>query len=121
MQTMRLSEAIRLGAMLKPQGGGCESIRSITHSCALGAALDAVGVEMRYRSGNGAYERVVELWPWLDRITATPRGPVRALTAIYEMNDDGWTREAIADWVATIDAQQEQVEIPAPALVAVEG
>lgn len=38
---MRLSEAIRLGAMLKPQGFGSYFRHGAT--CAMGAAIEAVG------------------------------------------------------------------------------
>ena len=105
---MKLSEAIRLGAMLRPQyqgayfgGGG---------SCALGAALEAIG--------RLAYNEV------LQGCSGDLEFPIIAVSAgcpictfdvhrlgctVTHLNDEhGWTREAIADWVATIEAQQDQ-------------
>lgn len=106
---MRLSEAIRLGAMLKPQGFGsmhpreavesqryCLGIRVIEKSCALGAAQDA-----GYRGD------------WLTKTLAPCPGCSDGAhwwitTAVMHLNDmHHWTRERIADWVETIENQQQ--------------
>ena len=55
---MSCSEAIRLGAMLKPQSYGAMSGRHRTHTCALEAALDAVGSRL-------PWSRAFLLWPVL--------------------------------------------------------
>ena len=111
---MRLSEAIRLGAMLKPQGFGAGSaiLNDVSPTCALGAAADACGLETGYH----AYEK----WRFLGN--AAPPCPGCGCDAaardycvsdigdvVWHLNDEHkWTREAIADWVETIEAQQGQ-------------
>jgi hypothetical protein len=55
---MRLSEAIRLGAMLAPQATG--ALFSKDGGCALGAALLAVGVT----SEGSARVTALALWQW---------------------------------------------------------
>lgn len=106
---LKLSDAIRLGAMLKPQiqdnfwrDGG---------TCALGAALDACG-ELKGDSDLELHLRVRALWPLVSVRVESPTdsGVVRPLLyQIADLNDvDGWTREQIADWVESIERQQEQ-------------
>jgi hypothetical protein len=105
---VKLSEAIRLGAMMKPQGFDGTGNRECPRTCAFGAALDAV-------SG----ENVAEIWPWLR--TLFDPCPVCAdvsRPSYYESfgviphlnNDHRWTREQIADWVAEIEARSTPVE-----------
>jgi len=53
---MRLSEAIRLGAMLRPQA--CRTLLTDDGACALGAALLAVGA--RPERIGAAFNQ----WPW---------------------------------------------------------
>ena len=105
---LKLSEAIRLGAMMKPQGFGAYFTGG--GSCAIGAALDAIG-----------RRRLAEVhWPILMcRLDAAmipvqmPEGCVG--TVIAYMNDDyKWTREEIADWVEGIEAQQVDAVVDAP-------
>ncbi len=108
---MRLSEAIRLGAMLKPQGfGGMSSNPQSTETCAYGAASDALG------------RHVVPLieWPWLESKGRCPdchesfwpdgKEPLKYLSIISSHLNDShiWTRERIADWVETIENQQSE-------------
>lgn len=104
---MRLSEAIRLGALLRPQG-----FYWFFHdfaSCAQGAALEAVGVA--YESHGGGHDLMRAHWLWADQQRASC--PVCGHTSIVRgviahlNNDHRWTREAIADFVATVE--------PAPA------
>jgi hypothetical protein len=118
---MKMSEAIRLGAMLKPQGFGGKSVRSATVSCALGSALDALGVERQ--STGAAHAHLVRLWPWSDRKLAYPTCPVdgcrevyvdKAIAGIWHLNDQHkWTRERIAGWVETIEPQEVEAMSPA--------
>jgi len=119
---LRLSEAIRLGAMLKPQGSGADSIRyrHVTATCALGAACEAVGAEYR-EAGADLYGAVSARWPWVTRaLEALPNGDPWPMyythrsvaDAIYTLNDHGWTREQIADWVETLEAQHEPLADP---------
>jgi hypothetical protein len=108
---MRLSDAIRLGAMLAPQGfNGYQDAWGRT--CALGAALEAIG---RLGASHRAYLSWASLYPWLRGL------PWRACPAcagylsepglielIVHLNDTHrWTREQIADWVATIEPREE--------------
>lgn len=104
---MRLSDAIRLGSMLHPQcfgsmhsylPGRVYEADAIIGSCALGAAEDA---------------------GWfltLDQRTFTSHHIQCPACAIYHgrvkvvshLNDDHrWTREAIADWVETVERRLE--------------
>ena len=122
---MKLSEAIRLGAMLKPQAFGIMFNNGGT--CALGAAADALG-----RLDDIDREVVPfmsEIWPPEWNISTQLGGNLAAIilskerircpdcTRIYHavgsvvmhLNDfHCWTREAIADWVETT----EQATVP---------
>lgn len=112
---MKLSEAIRLGAMLKPQGRG-RFVNKNGQTCAFGAALDAVGRLECY----GAHP--AGLWPWITTTavvlspTALVASRVSVFWAIVTLNDGArWTREQIADWVATIepaDSAAVSVDVP---------
>jgi hypothetical protein len=113
---MRLSEAIRLGSTLNRQGfgdfrtyGGVNGVRT----CALGAALAAVGVTElpTIIADEGVYYALFWRWPYVQvrRVTTCPSGvcghaaiPLNELIA--HLNDmHRWTRERIADWVATME------------------
>jgi hypothetical protein len=99
--TLRLSEAIRLGAMLKPQGFGWFNTDD-GGTCAMGAAMQAAGH--------------IRDWPVVKKSPAAcPACPLVRVSdnthnatgaMIVHLNDDHrWTRERIADWVATLEAQ----------------
>lgn len=110
---MQLSEAIRLGSMLKPQATGRVSKNGGT--CALGAALEAVGE----RTGEGWF-RVYDLWPIARRHvpypgTSTHHGKTMLVgSCCWILNDaDGWTREQIAEWVASLE-QSLTTDAPVP-------
>lgn len=114
---MRLSDAIKLGSMLKPQAFEGES--HITATCALWAAGDAVGIgaaDPKYPS-QFDYGRLAEMFPMLHQELTCPAGchdygPRRIEAVIWHLNDwHRWSREQIADWVATVEPQ----ETPAPA------
>jgi hypothetical protein len=112
MTTMKLSEAIRLGAMLKPQRFGGLYVDSGT--CALGAAMDAIGALPKKQSvicSDAEWEPALRLWGGLlDRrvahpVNASPEDLV--CHVITNLNDSHkWTREQIADWVETIEVAQ---------------
>lgn len=99
---MKLSEAIRLGAMLRPQSFGWQEAVS-SGSCALMAANEAIGNAMSDFFG------VVNAFPMLNEKRECPTcGEHHELHWIIAMhlNDKyRWTREQIADLVATIEAQ----------------
>ena len=110
---MKLSEAIRLGAMLRPQA--FKVYFWLDNSCALGAAAEAAGVS--YGCTSTAHFRIVLLWPWL-RTMVGRQCPACALDAcprklIAHLNDDHkWTRERIADWVATVEPPESCAAVP---------
>lgn len=101
---MRLSDAIRVGAMNKPQAFGC--MEHAGHTCALGAAFDAVG--LLFVSNRGDKARL--MFPEMCSFVPGPcdcdiAGAVECV--IVHLNDGHlWTREQIADWVATIEPQE---------------
>ena len=113
---MRLSEAIRLGAMIRPQAVG----RAFRHgrSCALGAALEATGMAYNARRQRVDLD-VTERWPWANDRHLKVRCPscrtcfhTGAGDVIAHLNDTHlWTRDAIAEWVETI----EPADVPAQA------
>ena len=112
---MKLSEAIRLGAMLKPQANGGYAGEG---SCALLAAADALGIATVFdvRAGRYLVDYVVleRRYPFLLDIVDSPvhtflraRAPIMR-DVIWHLNDScGWTREQIADWVETIERAQD--------------
>lgn len=98
---MKLSEAMRLGSLLtKP-------IKNFFHSgdgaCALGAAGFAIGQE--------SYIGVERVYPWL--VTGDADCPACPMigcapeTIVLHLNDmHEWSRERIADWVATVEPKE---------------
>jgi len=98
---MKLSEAIRLGSMLRPQAFG--KIFDGKSSCAFGAAQEALGLHWDFP--------VVITWPWLDDPLICPAclltEQLGAAVISSHLNDKHqWTREEIADWVATVEPQK---------------
>lgn len=111
MSTLKLSEAIRLGAMLKPQafdalvsGEGGKG-----GSCAIGAAIEAFGIEMDEFACDLLAARVS--FPVVGCPCCLAAGFGKKLDVIMHLNDvHRLTREQIADWVATIEPQTETAE-----------
>lgn len=112
--TLTLSEAIRLGAMLKPQA--FHELYSPTSggSCALGAAADALGL-LDTEAGGYKSGLVPESWKWALRPAECPlcgtdfrlapliaRREVQAVI-VHLNNFHRWTREQIADFVETLE------------------
>lgn len=127
---MKLSEAIRLGAMLRPQ---CRnSLLSIAGgSCAFGAALEAVGFasspeDLHDQRKEPWYIFAPKAWPIVDVIFPDPvNGDMhKAMTIIAALNnapgDAQWTRERIADWVAEQERAIEAQQLAAPVELPVE-
>ena len=121
---MRLSEAIRLGAMLRPQAKG-----RLFHeggSCAIGAAYEALGLVKKLDdnldTGCGVSRLMPTVYPWLTSLyrgcphdekcaewSLSTAHTFHAL--IPHLNDDhSWTREQIADWVEQQEQKLEQEE-----------
>lgn len=115
---MKLSEAIRLNGMMKPQGKGNDSIVSRVAPCALGGALQSIGRQPE--DMREAYRILVEEWPWISHVTLCPCGhphircthPWMTVAAvIWTLNDlHGWSRSAIADWVQQFESSLSMAE-----------
>jgi hypothetical protein len=113
---MRLSEAIRLGAMLKPQGFGATVMRSrhVETSCTLRAACDALGVDV----SEYPYGEMAARYPFLRGLPCPACGGTdgghTGVYVVFHLNDvHKWTRERIADWVATVEPQSGPESEPA--------
>jgi hypothetical protein len=103
---MKLSDAIRLGAMMKPQA--FEGWADTGGSCALLAAAEACGMEPRINEiaqrPSVDYDALRERFPML---TAA------LICEVFKRNDSlRQTREEIADFIATLEAQQEHPAQP---------
>lgn len=91
-KTLKLSEAIRIGAQIRPQ---CSvEFYDDGKSCALGAALEAIGKRdeaMSYRANEVA-------WPyeWISKYFVLPED-FDELKDVGYLNDEGLSREQIAD------------------------
>lgn len=103
---MRLSEAIRLGAMLRPQAFG--RLRVDGGSCALGAAYEAAGI-LRADGETVALHALMVTFPLMDQDCGCPvphcylqKDELGEIVA--HLNDEHrWTRNAIADFVASCE------------------
>lgn len=110
---MKLSEAIRLGSMVRPQAFG--NYYDADGSCAMGAALEAHGhrdsILARLPCAVSLKAMAPE-WVWATTTmqTACPFGCLTcsSFAIAAHLNDyHRWTREAIADWIATIEPQEQ--------------
>lgn len=82
--TLKLSEAIRIGARLRPQ---CKrSFFYYGKSCAIGAAIEGIGLK------DADLVRVL-------RTRFAKAWDSGVLNKVYAMNNSGQTREQIADWL----------------------
>jgi len=145
--TMKLSEAIRLGSMMKPQAFGdyfrwesdTEDGTPPIASCALGAALDAIGEGHGPGSNGWHLDAIVRTtWPVLwqptdcsalgcghacgvidacsvdgDGVVAIRRSVAKQIVHLNDYHK--WTRDQIADWVATIEPAEQPDAEPAAA------
>lgn len=105
---MRLSEAIKLGAMNGPQAFG--ALHRNGGSCALGAAGDAVGIQWDMNDIDAGVVALHVNFPTLLRRTTCPvsHGHNGVADIMVRLNDlHGWTRERIADWVETVERSLE--------------
>ena len=107
---MRLSEAILMNGMVRPQGQGVESMYSEAAPCALGGALQSIGKQVTVQDYkiSAPYTAIQTAWPWTDKLVAPPwdkKTPFLSIVSIiWRLNDDcGWSRAAIAEWVATVE------------------
>jgi hypothetical protein len=115
---LKLSDAIKLGAMMKPQGFG--RIYDGENTCAFGAAYDAIGILERlcdeFKRGvhpllseEGQIRKYYEFTGWrVSRVLCPQCGVSQPFFAITHLNDDHrWSREAIAGWVESLEKQSE--------------
>lgn len=106
---MKLSQAIRLGAMMRPQGRAGLLVNGKT--CALGAACEAVGIVIgEVGTHSRIYSDLRERWPLLTLSGphSNCMGANDIMQAIWMMNDICChTREQIADWVESIESIEE--------------
>lgn len=114
---MKLSEAIRLGAMLNPQGFG--KFERNGNTCALGAAL----ATLTYDKEKITQSEMFQIhWPWIvvqeqEIVCPGCRKQTRGCVffMIVHLNDDHyWTREQIADWVESIEPKDTIVQVQRP-------
>lgn len=126
---MKLSEAIILGSLVTKPGRGQGSLLGLNDEfCALGAAFYVSGLSSNI-SEFDAYDRLAIKFPLADKIVNLPcpvdgceaSRPVLAIariirnmmvrSIIIHLNDGHkWTRERIADWVASIEPQEADDE-----------
>jgi hypothetical protein len=113
---MKLSEAIRLGAMLRPKNDALVSDRG---TCAIGAALDAEAlIPERWFDVDFdvLYAEAEKRWPLLVAFVPHPfhpEHPLKLWRVIVSLNDrHKWTREQIADFVETLESQVSRVLSP---------
>lgn len=109
-KAMRLSEAIRLGAVLRPQAFGSFLNVSDGSTCAAGAAMEAIG---ELKDGNISEADIKKYFPATGWLVADPYPedagePAEPLIdVIFHMNDGWrWTREKIADWVERLENER---------------
>src|SRR5262245_12031753 len=103
---MKLSLAIRLGAMLRPQAH--KVFFDGRGSCALGAALEAAGVTASSEWRTGLMGLVVKRWPWTAAPTRHPCGcpelNLPIIQMIVHLNDlHHLNREQIAGFVEAVE------------------
>lgn len=114
MGNLRLSEAIRLGAMTTRQGFG-QMNNGPEITCALGSALHSIGKLSNF----SITAHAGEYWPWLkEPLTCPACGIVvsdyeEGYWTITHLNDiHEWTREEIADFVATLEPETIESATP---------
>jgi hypothetical protein len=128
MTTMPLSQAIRLAAMsTEPVHGPAYRTDGgrVCGTCAIGAVMYAIHGDAAVEKSGGCVTTAIraamsERWPWTAAYTLGPKlprggyvhGAVRPITdvmgimlALFE--NERWTREQIADWVESLERQQQ--------------
>jgi hypothetical protein len=114
---MKLSLAIRLGAMLRPQNKYV--MFSGSGSCALGAAIEArtgictinshnVNIEQAIRDLSREYSLHSR---WAICPSCNGKDSVFEIIGTHLNDKHGWTRERIADFVESIEPKDEPAKI----------
>lgn len=115
---MKLSDAIRLGAMLRPQVRGDYFFAG--GSCAMGAAAEACGIVSSRDPRLLAFEEKTRCDLALLLCPACGAPSRTGTNVVIHLNDlHHWTREQIADWVETVEPKDAPVPV-SPALDAVD-
>jgi hypothetical protein len=120
-QFCSFSEAIREGAKLKPQGFKLREDRVDKNtSCALEAGIEAIGCDFEWYEQGALCAMYPYLWEWT-AVPVSPRYQDSLYSICYILNDAGWTREQIADWleqeenrlgyVTLVETVEEQVTV----------
>lgn len=120
---MKLSEAIRLGSMLHPQGRKAFFAPSGA-TCALGAALSAIGHSASVVTDSQMYDDLRERWPVLNvRVNQPHNTKADSFPLMYvieDLNDvSDWTREQIADFVEAVEVREAKRHESTPSVAAV--
>lgn len=108
---MKLSEAIRLGSMLEPQVVGGDTSKGL---CALSAACAAAGIPFVHLPDGRIVCHYAALRNLYTALLQATRNPVNGVAesmehVIWDLNDQfKWSREAIAAWVAGIEAELDR-------------
>lgn len=110
-EQMKLSEAIRLGGMMRPQAFGVFYDRIIDGVCALGAALDVCGALNKDNPIDGKQNHfLAERFPIVKALHVCPqcgsKGHFHEMLIAHLNDTHRWTREQIADWVESIEHAQ---------------
>lgn len=121
--TMELSEAIRVGAERRPRQAFRVLYDAATDAtCALGAAADAIGILDTSQSNAWLPgTKAPKAWRWATQLATCPAcgdtcwsGEVQSVI-IHLNNTHCWTRERIADWVATLERRRRKKAERVPA------
>lgn len=98
-KVLKLSEAIRIGARIRPQCFG-KFFRD-GESCALGAAYEAgIGRALEYGGFPECFSDLERKFPMIHELVPSVRGGVdRLYMEIAARNDQKESRESIADWL----------------------
>ena len=128
---MKLSEMMILGAMMSPQTRG--QLANDKGTCGLGAVVEASGLLDKWKA-IAALPQSEQLGKWDDFWSSVPfyrfmqsiyihpiTGERRTVNSIIiSLNDSHkWTRERIAQWIATIEPQ-EVTDIVIPSITEAE-
>jgi hypothetical protein len=108
---VNLSEAIRLGAMLRPQAFGVDS--DGVGTCAFGAAREAIGHDMSLEFF--LMERVFPIVSSFPSVCPAcgKQTAIKASIVSEHLNDKHrWTREQIADWVESVELSLSESHAP---------
>lgn len=103
MTPRELAAAIRKGAAMRPQGK--YNYFADGKSCAIGAALEAVGVPYQDTSGPLYSNQILGFFP-NDKLQITDT----LWTGVMDKNDSGMTREDIADWLDTLEPETKPAD-----------